>query len=168
MKLYRFVDQGWNAPVYLETFEVTKETPAGYWIEDYTTKNGKRWVSKTGFKRYAYVEKKGAAESYVKRKHRQINILTTKLDQAKDNLSFFEKNQEKLVAEEPVRLIGWDNGGKDSTVVMTGTATKEAATNLIKYHLSVEAARIEPHTCVDDGGFLLGVCKICGELLSWP
>lgn len=130
MKLYRFVDD-WDGSADLEEFEVIRETPNGYRIKDPMALYGNRWVSATGFKRFAYVSKKDAADSYVARKNRQIRILGARLDTARDNLKFFEENRAALLAEKPVLLLT-DN-----------------------------------HKCVDDGGFLVGSCKVCHKPI-WP
>lgn len=107
MKLYRFLDCNYppHSECFLEDYEVIRETPAGYWIKDWEGKDGKRWVAKTGFKRFAYVSKEDAADSYVARKNRQIRILGARLDAARDRLKFMEENRDNLLEEEKVLLL---------------------------------------------------------------
>ncbi len=71
-------------------FLITKETPCGYWIDDYNRLFPK-WVSKTSLKRYAYPIKLEAMHSFVKRKERQITILTYQLQRAKDSLELSDR-----------------------------------------------------------------------------
>jgi hypothetical protein len=78
---YRYFDQvyGDNDRVafHIETFDVIKETPSGYWVAPtWACRWGvgdkhKRWVSKTSRKRYCYPNKQQAWDSYHARKHWQ-------------------------------------------------------------------------------------------------
>lgn len=131
MELYRFESYPGQQAISLEKYDVIKETPAGYWIADWQVRKGKRWVAKTGFKRFAYVSKEEAADSFIARKNRYLRIQQARLESTKESLEFFEKNRDELVNEPPVKLISYQ------------------------------------HECVDDGGFLLGACKICGKLLEY-
>lgn len=87
MKLYRydahFTGSDWNTQVHVHCydFNVIRETPCGYWIENFSALLPK-WVSKTGKKRYAYPTKDEARASYYARKQRQVTILTEQLHQA--------------------------------------------------------------------------------------
>jgi hypothetical protein len=93
MKFYRFYD-----PIVIDylngfpimhniqerTFNLIKETPCGYWIgNNYgLIGEGKRWVSKTSRKRYAYPTREEAWESYRARKKRHVLILSAQLRKA--------------------------------------------------------------------------------------
>lgn len=79
--------------------KLVKETPKGYWISHYYNSNGligkPIWVSKTAKKRYAYPDREIALKSFIKRKERQIKILTDRLRGAETTL-----NQAKSLLEE--------------------------------------------------------------------
>jgi len=86
MIFYRFDEilRETGKEVYLIKFELLKETPKGYWIkEDF---GFKKWVSKTAKKRFAYPTKKEALINLIKRKERQIRILESRLNEAKNVL----------------------------------------------------------------------------------
>lgn len=70
MIFYRYEANETHEPALLE-FRVINETTCGYWISDF---HGiiKKWVSKTGKKRYAYPTKDEAFESYLIRKMRYV------------------------------------------------------------------------------------------------
>jgi len=89
MKFYRYYDSVTTIGVivYCTVLYLIKETPKGYWI-GYMDYNDKPtcWVSKTAKKRYAYPTKQEAWDSFKARKARQVNILTKKLDIAKQAL----------------------------------------------------------------------------------
>lgn len=90
MILYRYaVTYYENGPrVDLEEFDMIKETQCGWWIiqagtyDDY----GKKWVSKTAKKRYAYPTKEEALIGFKARKERQISILKARLSGAEHEL----------------------------------------------------------------------------------
>jgi len=106
MKLYRFETFNFRvATVICSEYEVIKETPAGYWIEDWSAKKGKRWVSKTGFKRFAYVDKVDAAASYLARSRKYIEILLARQRMTAEAVAWFEENKEELIKEKPVKLL---------------------------------------------------------------
>ena len=98
MKFYRYnlraratLDQfgdysDYDLRLYCSEYDILKETPKGYWIgyKDVNPDfNGKRWVSKTAKKRYAYPSKKEALESYILRSKRRIEILKSKIKDTK-------------------------------------------------------------------------------------
>ncbi len=97
-RFYRYLDNPyseypWNGPPDLQEYVLVKETPCGYWIiEDYMERYAESdiakryWVSKTGTKRRAYPTKEEAALSYLKRKEKQVKILTERLADAKGYL----------------------------------------------------------------------------------
>ena len=64
----------------MSTFEVTKHTKMGVWIDVY---GSKKFVLKDSHKRYACPTIEEALVSYQARKSRQIRILTHKLATAK-------------------------------------------------------------------------------------
>lgn len=64
--------------IQLRDYQVQKETPQGYWIYP------KRWVSKTANKRFAYPTLKEAWRSFKLRKKRQIQILSLRLEIARE------------------------------------------------------------------------------------
>lgn len=108
MKLYRFETFNFHeVTVVCNGYEVIKETPAGYWIEDWSTKKSKRWVSKTGFKRFAYASKTDAAASYLARSRRYIEILLARLADTREAVAWFEKNKAELTNGLPVELLSW-------------------------------------------------------------
>ncbi len=74
--LYRYID-GWilddmeYVRPYLRQYTVIKETECGWWFMiPYSSK--KKWVSKSGRKRFAYPTRELALNSYIIRKRRQI------------------------------------------------------------------------------------------------
>lgn len=104
---YRYEDllEGWNylfnipkVKIVEYTYSLIKETPKGYWITNNSLlfKNinfGKRWISKTAKKRYAYPTKEEAINGFIARKNRQVTILSRKLEQAKQALNETKKMQ---------------------------------------------------------------------------
>jgi len=107
-KLYRFSMHSMEWGVQCDEFEVLKETPKGYWIDTPFELKRKRWVSKTGFKRYAYTTKDPAADSFIARRKKQIFLLEGRLVFAKASLEFFEANKDKIINGEPVKLLTHD------------------------------------------------------------
>lgn len=95
MKLYRYEARKYSqctigvcggetygsTPPILECFEfeVTRETPAGYWVDVW---GENKWVSKSSRKRYAHQSKPEALASFVARKNRQIRVLSAQLRDA--------------------------------------------------------------------------------------
>lgn len=61
------------------SYDVIKETPKGYWIDIWP----KKWVSKNGKKRFAYPTQEEAKISFIKRRERQVTILSNQLKNAK-------------------------------------------------------------------------------------
>ena len=87
MKFYRYEELRIDKMrIYERNFTSVKETPCGHWISDDDFPSSKRWVCKTGRKRFAYPTKKEALESLKARKLRQISILEYQLKYAKDAL----------------------------------------------------------------------------------
>ena len=74
----------------LETFEVIKETPCGYWFKPITG-GVPRWCTKYAKKRLAYPTKEEALESFIRRKtirkqyiERELEEINYLLEQADD------------------------------------------------------------------------------------
>lgn len=71
----------------LQTYEVIKETPEGYWInisgfkqKDFPNERlEQKWVSKTAYSSFAKDSKEKARLGYIARKERQIRILKAQL-----------------------------------------------------------------------------------------
>lgn len=63
--------------------KIMKETPKGYWVHE---EPHRRWVSKTGRKRYAYPTKELALENYIARKLSQIKHHERGIHLAKEGL----------------------------------------------------------------------------------
>ena len=92
MKLYRYesmVTSDYFNPVrvYLDEYEVEKETPKGYWINVC----GRRWVPKIGNRVFARTAPETALADFKIRKKKQIGILKAKLDYAREALEKAEK-----------------------------------------------------------------------------
>lgn len=66
--------------VHLHEFQVLKETPRCMWIVAYN-KAGKRLVSKTAVKRYAYPTKEEALDNFVHRKKSHLAHVRAKNDE---------------------------------------------------------------------------------------
>lgn len=85
MIFYRFEDgeshwDYYSYPVRERTFKLVKETKCGYWITDVVFSIDKpKWVSKNSRKRYAYLDRAQALQSFIARKEKQIKILTASL-----------------------------------------------------------------------------------------
>lgn len=76
-------------------FQKLKDTPKGVWLRRrFGSKN--KWVSKTSKKRYAYPTKQEATESFLARKNRQIAILQSQLEHAKEVELIGKRMQERL------------------------------------------------------------------------
>ena len=85
MKFYRYYNHRYSSGVFCQEFILDKETPKGYWIVqpyDLIQSYGaeRKWVSKTGKKRYAYPTKLEAMISFKARKKKQIKLLESQLE----------------------------------------------------------------------------------------
>lgn len=95
MKLYRYINYS-ELDAYdnlipilkLNTYNVFKETPKGYWFNDLFAykRKFKRWVSKTAKERFAYPTQEEALFAFKKRKLSEISILQSRLSFAKKAL----------------------------------------------------------------------------------
>jgi len=88
----------------LEEINVIKETKHGYWIEPLFDSKRKRpfdkiWVSKTARKRYAHLDKKDALVSFMKRKEKQISIVTNMLNSAEQGLMMAQQLRDQPLLE---------------------------------------------------------------------
>lgn len=91
---YRLYDVLYETGIHvkLETFEVVKETPQGYWVnsqynptwlsaEELRKRKYLKWVSKTSTKRYCYPTMEQAVNSFKRRKVVQASKLRFQLQQ---------------------------------------------------------------------------------------
>lgn len=105
MELYRYAHSGpdmtGSIRVKLDTYIVTKETHKGYWISSSLLPT-KRWVSKTGKKRFAYPTKEQALESFYYRSKRWVMKAEQDLNKAKR--VFYQAKQ--LQIKEPTETGG--------------------------------------------------------------
>lgn len=88
--LYRFedgIDSGPFASVNKREMRVVKETVHGYWILLHSVFDSRRWVPKHGKNLFAFDTEEEAMFNYMKRKERQIKILSHKLQDAKARLA---------------------------------------------------------------------------------
>lgn len=81
--LWRY-DDALYGQLCLREFHVLRETPRGCWIE--VEPGQKKFVLATAHKRHAYPTKAEALASFIKRKTRQITILSKRLALAQENL----------------------------------------------------------------------------------
>lgn len=79
-----FLDNTTTIQLYMEEFKITKRTPCGAWINVY---DDKKFVNLKAHKKYASETKEEAITAFVRRKERQISILSSRLSQAKAALS---------------------------------------------------------------------------------
>ncbi len=68
--------------IYFESILINKRTPKGVWVYDNT-----KFIKLSAKKKWAYPSRPEALFAFIKRKERQILILTNKLDNAKESLS---------------------------------------------------------------------------------
>jgi hypothetical protein len=100
-KLYRF--EGYNDyKLWLQEFDIIKETPCGYWVEMWCEKN--KWISKITTKRYAYSTKEEALIGFIKRKEKYIWHLERKMKQTKITLAIARKT------DLSIKLLTFDGG----------------------------------------------------------
>ena len=85
----------WGEPIpgyggvrlYLREFEVIKVTPTGVRLNDYSNNPQGRLVSRNWSKQWACPTVEEARQSFIARKRRQLRILESKMQQAKDALA---------------------------------------------------------------------------------
>lgn len=95
--LYRYETSGSHTSrvsLFCDHFQTIKETPKGWWIEYWGDKGQTRkWVAKTGKKRFAYPTKELALESFVARKQHMIAKLEYSLGMTKTALMLAKQIQ---------------------------------------------------------------------------
>lgn len=119
MKLYRYYDVQYSAGcdewgnnigagrvgVYLQEFEIVKETKCGVWIltgfwfgspEETPPKECQKFVNLTARKQFACRTIEDAKESFIARKKRQIKILSAQITRAEKALVEITKNDKEL------------------------------------------------------------------------
>ena len=85
-----------NAKLNLETYGMLRETPKGYWIGYLDFGDlGKRWVSKTSKKRFAYPTKEEALKNFIYRTERRVAILDRQINISKIGLDLAEREKQK-------------------------------------------------------------------------
>ena len=77
----------------LNEYELTGETPKGYWI-GYSNEKLK-WVPKESRKRYAYPTKEAALENFIKRTRKRVKIIEYDLDCCKKALVLAQQEVNK-------------------------------------------------------------------------
>ncbi len=87
--------------VTLIEFNVVKETPKGFWVEDIIGR--RRFVNLHSQKKYACLSKSDAIESFIRRKQAQIRILKTQLRHAEEALRYGEMDKASLSQVVPER-----------------------------------------------------------------
>lgn len=101
-----------NPRVMLNTYNLHKETPKGYWIGHGlhcpdNLRGNSRWVSKTGKKRFAYPTKEEALHNFILRKERQLKILkfqTWGIEIALKNAKLMNERYDKYITGTKVLL----------------------------------------------------------------
>jgi hypothetical protein len=98
MKLYRYSNSLYDSPtpkiheigvcvVFIHEIDVVKSTPCGSWI---VHRQGKKWINHERHKQFAYKTMEEAKAGFIARKKRQIHILTSQLQNAKESLLAIE------------------------------------------------------------------------------
>lgn len=101
---YRLYDVLYETGIHirLETFEVVKETPQGYWVnsqynpswlsvDDLRKRKLLKWVSKTSTRRYCYPTMEQAVNSFKRRKTVQARKLRFQLQQVDAVIDNFDR-----------------------------------------------------------------------------
>ena len=103
MELYRFVKECDynkevsdtlvvdNRRVICKSYEPIKETASSWIVEDFTGKKGRRVISKTSRKKFAYPDINDALENFILRSEKHIRILEYQLKDAKLFLDIAKK-----------------------------------------------------------------------------
>ena len=81
----------WETEAWIEAlcFKIIKHTNKGYWIE---FGESKKWVSKTGKRRYAYPNSDEAHQDFVMRLEKRIEILKHKLEFCNNGIKILQYN----------------------------------------------------------------------------
>ena len=99
--MYRYFDSSdpWATGPYLEEFRVTRLTANdGFFVDAFGTE---KYINRYWHKRYAHTTKEEAMASYIKRKERQIMLLSNQLDRAKQSLAA-AISPEALIPTKPI------------------------------------------------------------------
>lgn len=92
-KFYRFQDCSWSEQHVAQesVWYAIRSTPKGYWITDeYAIQE--KFVLASGKKRFAYPTRQEAFDSYMKRKEKQVLILSNMLNKANQRLVYNRVN----------------------------------------------------------------------------
>lgn len=106
---YRYVDQLVSAgidefgtplgpshiQIYCYEYEVLSHTPKGFWISYGDSE--KRFILKDAKKCFAHLTKEAALQSFVKRKQRQISILSHQICNAEAAITLAKRQMDKIV-----------------------------------------------------------------------
>lgn len=92
MNLYRYeiLVLGFEYAISLKKYPIIKETEKGFWIVDNSKKNHKRFVLKTGKKRFARDTKEGALEDLLARKKAYLGYSESNVKNAKYQIQMIE------------------------------------------------------------------------------
>ena len=85
----------YDAHIRLETFDLVRETPAGYWIGSKGYNYEHKWVAKVGKKKYAYPTQEEAFTNLKLRTKRRFKILNSQLKQCESVIAAIEKHEGK-------------------------------------------------------------------------
>ena len=83
-RLYRYENSGYN--LVLLDYYVKRATRTGVWIAHIWSKNGEKFVSLYGRKRFAYPTKEQALLNFVKRTERFLILMANNIDYKKGAL----------------------------------------------------------------------------------
>lgn len=89
--------QGCRLEVSLSKYEIAKRTPKGAWVYRYSFTSDKKFVNLSAKKKFACESIEEAKESFLRRKERQIQILSSQLKEAKKAKSIIENMIEKEI-----------------------------------------------------------------------
>ena len=77
----------------LNEYDVSCETPKGFWISYFSGGSKDKWISKSARKRFAYPTKNEALDAYIKRKTSYVRHSERKLAEAKEDLKIGENEK---------------------------------------------------------------------------
>ena len=104
-KLYRITTSAFYLSEHTKTislciaeYPIIATTQKGVWIKDWSARRGRRWVSSTATKRFAYPTVEEARISYIKRTKKYIIHLRRRLEEAEIGLSFATQDPIKLMS----------------------------------------------------------------------
>lgn len=85
--------QGFNTDIVLSKYKIIKRTPKGAWISTCDWTDDKKFVLLIARKQYACETTEEAKQSFIMRKRRQLEILSTQLEHVKLALQQIEKSE---------------------------------------------------------------------------